>query len=212
MTELNLPILYYDKFRSFAPLIRFLFRLAYLHEGLEPKVVHRDIKSSNILLDKKWNAKVADFGLAKLLESEKTFMTTRVMGTFGYVSPDYASTGMLNEGSDVYSFGVLLMEIVTGRSPVDYSRPPGEMNLVDWFRGMVVSRLGEELLDPKINERPSSRALKRVLLVCLRCIDMDASKRQKMSQIVHMLEADDFPFCKASISLICVEVKSSIEL
>ncbi|KAJ0522949.1 putative protein kinase RLK-Pelle-RLCK-V family [Helianthus annuus] len=168
--------------------------LAYLHEGLEPKVVHRDIKSSNILLDTKWNAKVADFGLAKLLESEKTFVTTRVMGTFGYVSPDYASTGMLNEGSDVYSFGVLLMEIVTGRSPVDYSRPPGEMNLVDWFRGMVASRLGEELLDPKIVERPSSRALKRVLLVCLRCIDMDASKRPKMSQIVHMLEADDFPF------------------
>ncbi|MFS7914843.1 putative non-specific serine/threonine protein kinase [Helianthus anomalus] len=69
---------------------------------------------------------------------------------------------MLNEGSDVYSFGVLLMEIVIGRSPVDYSRPPGEMNLVDWFRGMGASRLGEELLDPKINERPSSRALKRV--------------------------------------------------
>ncbi|KAJ0514679.1 putative protein kinase RLK-Pelle-RLCK-V family [Helianthus annuus] len=186
--------------------------LAYLHEGLEPKVVHRDIKSSNILLDTKWNAKVADFGLAKLLESEKTFVTTRVMGTFGYVSPDYASTGMLNEGSDVYSFGVLLMEIVTGRSPVDYSRPPGEMNLVDWFRGMVASRLGEELLDPKIVERPSSRALKRVLLVCLRCIDMDASKRPKMSQIVHMLEADDFPFRTVSISLLCVEVKSSIEL
>ncbi|KAI3774782.1 hypothetical protein L1987_49344 [Smallanthus sonchifolius] len=168
--------------------------LAYLHEGLEPKVVHRDIKSSNILLDKKWNAKVADFGLAKLLESEKSYVTTRVMGTFGYVSPDYASTGMLNEGSDVYSFGVLLMEIITGRSPVDYSRPPGEMNLVDWFRGMVASRLGDELVDPKINERPSSRALKRALLVCLRCIDMDASKRPKMGQIVHMLEADDFPF------------------
>ncbi|MFS7992688.1 putative transferase [Helianthus anomalus] len=86
------------------------------------------------------------------------------------------------------------------------------MNLVDWFRGMVASRLGEELLDPKINERPSSRALKRVLLVCLRCIDMDASKRTKMSQIVRMLEADDLPFRKVSISLLYVEVKSSIEL
>nr|GEY58540.1 probable receptor-like serine/threonine-protein kinase At4g34500 [Tanacetum cinerariifolium] len=168
--------------------------LAYLHEGLEPKVVHRDVKSSNILLDKNWNAKVADFGLAKLLESEKSYVTTRVMGTFGYVSPDYASTGMLNEGSDVYSFGVLLMEIITGRSPVDYSRPPGEMNLVDWFRGMVAGRRGEELLDPNIDERPSPRALKRALLVCLRCIDMDASKRPRMGQIVHMLEADEFPF------------------
>ncbi|KAA8536108.1 hypothetical protein F0562_028586 [Nyssa sinensis] len=168
--------------------------LAYLHEGLEPKVVHRDVKSSNILLDRKWNPKVSDFGLAKLLGSEKSHVTTRVMGTFGYVSPDYASTGMLNEASDVYSFGVLLMEIITGRSPVDYSRPPGEMNLVDWFKGMVASRRGEEVLDPLIEVQPSPRALKRALLVCLRCIDLDASKRPKMGQIVHMLEADEFPF------------------
>lgn len=168
--------------------------LAYLHEGLEPKVVHRDVKSSNILLDRKWSPKVSDFGLAKLLGSEKSYVTTRVMGTFGYVSPDYASTGMLNEGSDVYSFGVLLMEIITGRSPVDYSRPPAEMNLVDWFKGMVANRRGEELLDPLIEIHPPSRALKRVLLVCLRCIDLDANKRPKMGQIVHMLEAEEFPF------------------
>ncbi|KAK7257944.1 hypothetical protein RIF29_32283 [Crotalaria pallida] len=168
--------------------------LAYLHEGLEPKVVHRDIKSSNILLDKNWNAKVSDFGLAKLLGSEKTHVTTRVMGTFGYVSPEYASTGMLNERSDVYSFGVLLMEIITGRSPIDYSKPPGEMNLVDWFKGMVASRRGDELVDPLIEVQPSPRSLKRALLVCLRCIDLDVIKRPKMGQIVHMLEADDFPF------------------
>ncbi|KAG2703443.1 hypothetical protein I3843_06G129100 [Carya illinoinensis] len=168
--------------------------LAYLHEGLEPKVVHRDVKSSNILLDRKWNSKVSDFGLAKLLGSEASYVTTRVMGTFGYVSPEYASTGMLNEGSDVYSFGVLLMEIITGRSPVDYSRPAGEMNLVDWFKGMVASRRGEEILDPLIEVHPPARALKRALLVCLRCIDLDINKRPKMGQIVHMLEADDFPF------------------
>ncbi|XP_060168399.1 probable receptor-like serine/threonine-protein kinase At4g34500 [Lycium barbarum] len=168
--------------------------LAYLHEGLEPKVVHRDVKSSNILLDRKWNPKVSDFGLAKLLGSEKSYVTTRVMGTFGYVSPDYASTGMLNEGSDVYSFGVMLMEIITGRSPVDYSRAPGEMNLVEWFKGMVANRRGEELVDPLIEVHPPPRSLKRVLLICLRCIDMDANKRPKMGQIVHMLEADEFPF------------------
>ncbi|KAJ4831311.1 hypothetical protein Tsubulata_048713 [Turnera subulata] len=168
--------------------------LAYLHEGLDPKVVHRDVKSSNILLDRKWNAKVSDFGLAKLLGSEASYVTTRVMGTFGYVSPDYASTGMLNEGSDVYSFGVLLMEIITGRSPIDYSKPAGEMNLVDWFKGMVASRRGEEVVDPLIEIQPPPRSLKRTLLVCLRCIDLDANKRPKMGQIVHMLEADDFPF------------------
>ncbi|KAL2460138.1 putative receptor-like serine/threonine-protein kinase [Abeliophyllum distichum] len=168
--------------------------LAHLHEGLEPKVVHRDVKSSNILLDRKWNPKVSDFGLAKLLGSEKSYVTTRVMGTFGYVSPDYASTGMLNEGNDVYSFGVLLMEIITGRSPVDYSRPPGEMNLIDWFKGMVANRRGEELVDPLIDIPPPPRILKRVLLVCLRCIDLDASKRPKMGQIVHMLETDEFSY------------------
>lgn len=168
--------------------------LAYLHEGLEPKVVHRDIKSSNILLDRKWNAKVSDFGLAKLLGPESSYVTTRVMGTFGYVSPEYACTGMLNEGSDVYSFGILLMEIITGRSPVDYSRPPAEMNLVDWFKGMVANRRGEEVVDPLIEVQPPPRNLKRALLVCLRCIDLDVAKRPKMGQIVHMLEGDDFPF------------------
>ncbi|KAJ6707874.1 hypothetical protein OIU85_028172 [Salix viminalis] len=123
-----------------------------------------------------------------------SYVTTRVMGTFGYVSPDYASTGMLNEGSDVYSFGVLLMELITGRSPVDYSRPAGETNLVDWFKGMVASHRGEDLVDPLIEVPPAPRALKRTLLICLRCIDLDARKRPKMGQVVHMLEADDFPF------------------
>ncbi|KAL2925811.1 hypothetical protein RDABS01_007116 [Bienertia sinuspersici] len=140
----------------------------------------------NILLDKNWNAKVSDFGLAKLLGPEASYVTTRVMGTFGYVSPEYASTGMLSEGSDVYSFGVLLMELISGRCPVDYSKPPGE--------GMVATRRADDVLDPLITVKPSSRALKRVLLICLRCIDLDANKRPKMGQIVHMLEADEFPF------------------
>ncbi|KAJ4819532.1 Protein kinase superfamily protein [Rhynchospora pubera] len=168
--------------------------IAYLHEGLEPKVVHRDIKSSNILLDKQWNPKVSDFGMAKLLGGGSSYVTTRVMGTFGYVAPDYASTGILSEGSDIYSFGVLLMELISGRSPVDYNRQPGEVNLVEWFKGMVGSRRIEEVLDPSMPVQPPPRALKRVLLVCLRCIDSDAQKRPKMGQVVHMLEGDEFPF------------------
>lgn len=168
--------------------------LAYLHEGLEPKVVHRDIKSSNILLDRQWNSKVSDFGLAKLLNSERTYVTTRVMGTFGYVAPEYACTGMLNEKSDVYSFGILIMEIITGRSPVDYSRPQGEVNLVDWLKTMVGNRKSEEVVDPKLPEMPVSKALKRVLLVALRCVDPDAQKRPKMGHVIHMLEADDLLF------------------
>ncbi|XP_021752716.1 probable serine/threonine-protein kinase At1g01540 [Chenopodium quinoa] len=164
--------------------------LTYLHEGLEPKVVHRDIKSSNILLDKQWNAKVSDFGLAKLLGSDHSYVTTRVMGTFGYVAPEYASTGMLNERNDVYSFGILIMEIISGRSPVDYSRPPAEVNLVDWLKMMVTNRNPEGVLDPKLPEKPASRALKKTLLVALRCVDPNALKRPKMGQVVHMLEAE----------------------
>ncbi|VAH47800.1 unnamed protein product [Triticum turgidum subsp. durum] len=168
--------------------------LMYLHEGLEPKVVHRDVKSSNILLDKHWNAKLSDFGLAKLLGSERSYVTTRVMGTFGYVAPEYAGTGMLNETSDVYSFGILIMEIISGRVPVDYNRPPGEVNLVEWLKTMVSSRNSEGVLDPKMTEKPTSRALKKALLVALRCVDPEARKRPKIGHVIHMLEVDDFPY------------------
>ncbi|KAM3364486.1 hypothetical protein ACQJBY_014693 [Aegilops geniculata] len=168
--------------------------LLYLHEGLEPKVVHRDVKASNILLDKHWNAKLSDFGLAKLLGSERSYVTTRVMGTFGYVAPEYAGTGMLNETSDVYSFGILVMEIISGRVPVDYNRPPGEANLVDWLKTMVSTRNSEGVVDPKMPQKPASRAVKKALLVALRCVDPDASKRPKIGQIIHMLEVEDFPY------------------
>ncbi|KAJ4729029.1 Kinase family protein [Melia azedarach] len=168
--------------------------LAYLHEAIEPKVVHRDIKSSNILIDDEFNAKVSDFGLAKLLGSGESHITTRVMGTFGYVAPEYANTGLLNEKSDIYSFGVLLLEAVTGRDPVDYGRPANEVNLVEWLKMMVGTRRAEEVVDPNLEVKPATRALKRSLLVALRCVDPDAEKRPKMSQVVRMLEADEYPF------------------
>ncbi|KAG4935627.1 hypothetical protein JHK85_050546 [Glycine max] len=185
--------------------------LAYLHEAIEPKVVHRDIKSSNILIDTEFNAKVSDFGLAKLLDSGESHITTRVMGTFGYahvsklipigpvpnfsyVAPEYANTGLLNERSDIYSFGVLLLEAVTGKDPVDYSRPANEVNLVEWLKMMVGTRRAEEVVDSRLEVKPSIRALKRALLVALRCVDPEAEKRPKMSQVVRMLEADEYPF------------------
>lgn len=167
--------------------------LAYLHEAIEPKVVHRDIKSSNILIDDDFNAKISDFGLAKLLGAGKSHITTRVMGTFGYVAPEYANSGLLNEKSDVYSFGVVLLEAITGRDPVDYGRPAQEVNLVDWLKMMVGSRRSEEVVDPNIEARPSTRALKRALLTALRCVDPDSEKRPKMSQVVRMLESEEYP-------------------
>ncbi|KAK6157095.1 hypothetical protein DH2020_011343 [Rehmannia glutinosa] len=168
--------------------------LAYLHEAIEPKVVHRDIKSSNILIDGEFNSKVSDFGLAKLLDSGESHITTRVMGTFGYVAPEYANTGLLNEKSDIYSFGVLLLEAVTGRDPVDYGRPANEVNLVEWLKMMVGNRRAEEVVDPNLEVKPTTRALKRALLVALRCVDPDSEKRPKMSQVVRMLENDELPY------------------
>ncbi|KAI5081964.1 hypothetical protein GOP47_0001707 [Adiantum capillus-veneris] len=168
--------------------------LAYLHEDLESKVVHRDVKASNILLDSSWNAKVSDFGLAKLLCAGVSHVTTRVMGTFGYVAPEYASTGLLTESSDVYSFGVLMMEVISGRDPVDYSRSTREVNLVEWMKRMVGSKRWEEVVDTRLVQKPSGRALKKALLVALRCVDPDALHRPRMGHVVYMLEADDLGF------------------
>ncbi|KAG6504302.1 probable serine/threonine-protein kinase At1g01540 [Zingiber officinale] len=176
--------------------------LSYLHEGLEPKVVHRDVKSSNILLDQNWNPKVSDFGLAKLLCSERSYITTRVMGTFGYVAPEYASTGMLNERSDVYSFGVLIMEIISGRSSVDYSRPNGEITLVDWLKTMVGAKRSEEVVDSRMPQKPCPKVVKRMILVALLCVDPDAQKRPKMGHVVHMLERDNLLTQDVKINLL----------
>ncbi|GFQ01732.1 proline-rich receptor-like protein kinase perk9, partial [Phtheirospermum japonicum] len=111
--------------------------IAYLHEDCHPRIIHRDIKSSNILLDINFEARVSDFGLAKLAMDANTHVTTRVMGTFGYMAPEYASSGKLTDKSDVYSFGVVLLELITGRKPVDTSQPLGEESLVEWARPLL---------------------------------------------------------------------------
>ncbi|KAM7261134.1 hypothetical protein ACFE04_026609 [Oxalis oulophora] len=97
-----------------------------------PRIIHRDIKSSNILLDDHFEAQVADFGLAKSALDTNTHLSTRVMGTFGYMAPEYAQSGKLTDKSDVYSFGVVLLELITGRKPVDDTQPLGDESLVEW--------------------------------------------------------------------------------
>ncbi|ONM38470.1 Proline-rich receptor-like protein kinase PERK10 [Zea mays] len=106
--------------------------IGYLHEDCHPRIIHRDIKSSNILLDNNFEAQVSDFGLARLAADSNTHVTTRVMGTFGYLAPEYALSGKLTAKSDVYSFGVVLLELITGRKPVDASQPLGDESLVEW--------------------------------------------------------------------------------
>ncbi|CAF1933646.1 hypothetical protein HID58_067960 [Brassica napus] len=167
--------------------------LAYLHEAIEPKVVHRDIKSSNILMNDSFDAKLSDFGLAKLLGADKSYVSTRVMGTFGYVAPEYANSGLLNEKSDVYSFGVVLLEAITGRYPVDYERPKEEVHMVEWLKLMVQQKQFEQVVDKELEIKPTTSELKRALLTALRCVDPDADKRPKMSQAARMLESDEYP-------------------
>ncbi|KAJ6894541.1 hypothetical protein NC652_028341 [Populus alba x Populus x berolinensis] len=107
--------------------------LEYLHESADPPVIYRDFKASNVLLDENFNPKLSDFGLAKLGPTgDKTHVSTRVMGTYGYCAPEYALTGQLTAKSDVYGFGVVFLEMITGRRVIDSSRPAGEKNLVSW--------------------------------------------------------------------------------
>ncbi|XP_065019121.1 proline-rich receptor-like protein kinase PERK9 isoform X2 [Musa acuminata AAA Group] len=120
--------------------------IAYLHEDCHPRIIHRDIKSSNILLDYSFEAQVSDFGLARMAVDANAHVTTCVMGTFGYLAPEYATSGKLTSNSDVYSFGVVLLELITGRKPVDTSQPVGDESLVEW-----VVRALESLADLDIN-------------------------------------------------------------
>ena len=107
--------------------------LDYLHNSADPPVIYRDFKSSNILLDEDFNPKLSDFGLAKIAPKEgEGCVTTRVMGTFGYCAPEYASTGELTTKSDIYSFGVVFLEIITGRRVIDTARATEEQNLIEW--------------------------------------------------------------------------------
>ncbi|KAK4260001.1 hypothetical protein QN277_003177 [Acacia crassicarpa] len=167
--------------------------LAYLHEDCHPRIIHRDIKSANVLLDDSFEAKVADFGLAKLTTENNTHVSTRVMGTFGYLAPEYASSGKLTEKSDVFSFGVMLLEIITGKRPVDIQNIIDD-SLVDWARPLLARGLEdgnfEELVDPFLEGNYNNQELSRMAACASASIRHSGKKRPKMSQIVRALEGD----------------------
>lgn len=169
--------------------------IAYLHEDCHPRIIHRDIKSSNILLDKNFEAQVSDFGLAKLALDSNTHVTTRVMGTFGYMAPEYATSGKLTEKSDVYSFGVVLLELITGRKPVDGSQPLGDESLVEWARPVLTQALEDEdfeaLVDPKLQKRYVEIEMFRMIEAAAACVRHSATKRPRMSQVVRALDSLD---------------------
>lgn len=166
--------------------------LAYLHEDCNPRIIHRDIKSANILLDDKYEAMVADFGLAKLTSDNYTHVSTRVMGTFGYLAPEYASSGKLTEKSDVFSYGVMLLELITGRRPVDLSNRNMVDSLVDWARPIISKGLEDdnynEIVDPRLEGNYDHSEMARIVASASACIRHSARRRPKMSQIVRALE------------------------
>ncbi|KAF2321418.1 hypothetical protein GH714_041011 [Hevea brasiliensis] len=167
--------------------------IAYLHEDCHPRVIHRDIKSSNILLDNNFEAKVSDFGLAKLALDANTHVTTRVMGTFGYMAPEYASSGKLTEKSDVFSYGVVLLELITGRKPVDASQPLGDESLVEWARPLLGHALANEefdsLVDPRLEKNYNESEMFRMIEAAAACVRHSAAKRPRMGQVVRAFDS-----------------------
>ncbi|KAL1216000.1 Proline-rich receptor-like protein kinase PERK4 [Cardamine amara subsp. amara] len=167
--------------------------LAYLHEDCHPRIIHRDIKSANILLDFNFDAMVADFGLAKLTSDNYTHVSTRVMGTFGYLAPEYASSGKLTEKSDVFSYGVMLLELITGKRPVDNTSTMDD-TLVDWARPLMAKALEDgnfnELADARLEGNYNPQEMARMVTCAAASIRHSGRKRPKMSQIVRALEGE----------------------
>ncbi|CAI9274692.1 unnamed protein product [Lactuca saligna] len=163
--------------------------LEYLHEHVSPPVIHRDFKSSNILLDKSFHAKVSDFGLAKLGSYRAGgHVSTRVLGTQGYVAPEYALTGHLTTKSDVYSYGVVLLELLTGRVPVDMKRSPGEAVLVSWALPRLTDREKViEIMDPSLEGQYSMKEIVQVAAIAAMCVQSEADYRPLMADVVQSL-------------------------
>eukprot|EP01018_Ginkgo_biloba_P002159 Gb_13723 [translate_table: standard] len=162
--------------------------LAYLHEESQLKIVHRDVKAGNVLLDENFNAKISDFGLARLFPEHGSHVSTRVAGTFGYFAPEYALRGQLTEKADVFSFGVLVLEIVSGRQNFDVELSPDRQFLVEWAWKMYESGDAGQIIDPKIEEISFSKVdVERVINVAFLCIQASPQLRPRMSQVVAMV-------------------------
>ncbi|GFP92586.1 probable serine/threonine-protein kinase cx32 chloroplastic [Phtheirospermum japonicum] len=162
--------------------------LAFLHTS-DKQVIYRDFKASNILLDGSYNAKISDFGLAKLGPSGgESHVTTRVMGTYGYAAPEYIATGHLYVKSDVYGFGVVLLEMLTGLRALDTRRPNGEQNLVDWKKPLLSQRRKlKAVMDARIEGQYSTKAALQAAQLTLKCLEPEPRKRPSMKEVLDVL-------------------------
>ncbi|XP_058186451.1 probable LRR receptor-like serine/threonine-protein kinase At1g56140 isoform X2 [Rhododendron vialii] len=163
--------------------------LAYLHEESRLRIVHRDVKASNILLDSDLNPKISDFGLAKLYDDKKTHISTRVAGTIGYLAPEYAMRGHLTEKADVFGFGVVALEVVSGRPNSDTSLEEEKIYLLEWAWHLHQNNNEVELVDANLSEF-NEEEVKRLIGVALLCTQSSPQTRPSMSRAVAMLLAD----------------------
>ncbi|KAF6159926.1 hypothetical protein GIB67_033010 [Kingdonia uniflora] len=161
--------------------------LAYLHHDCYPRIVHQNIKSSNILLDQNMEPLVSDFGLARLLEDEDAHVTTVVAGTFGYLAPEYLQNGRATEKSDIYSFGVLLLELVTGKRPNDPSFVKRGLNVVGWMNTLVKENQLVDIVDKRCVDA-DVEGVESVLDIAVSCTDANPDDRPSMDNVLQMLE------------------------
>ncbi|XP_074270347.1 LRR receptor-like serine/threonine-protein kinase FEI 1 [Silene latifolia] len=168
--------------------------LAYLHHDCSPRIIHRDIKSSNILLDANLDARVSDFGLAKLLEDEESHITTIVAGTFGYLAPEYMQSGRATERTDVYSFGVLVLEVLSGKRPTDASFIEKGLNIVGWLNFLVTENRRREIADQHC-EGLQQESLDALLSVAMQCVSSAPEERPTMHRVVQILESEVMTPC-----------------
>ncbi|CAL5336236.1 unnamed protein product [Camellia sinensis] len=162
--------------------------LAYLHEESRLKIVHRDIKATNVLLDNNLNPKISDFGLAKLGEENDTHISTRIAGTYGYMAPEYAIRGYLTDKADVYSFGIVAFEIVSGRHNTSCRRKEDSFYLLDWALELKEKGKLMELVDPKLGPDFIEKEVIVMINVALLCTNVTPTVRPTMSSVVNMLE------------------------
>ncbi|PON98996.1 Serine/threonine protein kinase [Trema orientale] len=165
--------------------------LVYLHEQCDPKIIHRDVKAANILLDEDFEAVVGDFGLAKLLDHRDSHVTTAVRGTVGHIAPEYLSTGQSSEKTDVFGFGILLLELITGQKALDFGRQAKQKGvMLDWVKKLHQEGKLNLMVDKDLKGNFDRVELEEMVQVALLCTQFNPSHRPKMSDVLKMLEGD----------------------